>query len=246
MTINRDSADNGPYPNPTTGYNENDYPAEAQEFSFLHSFIVGLTPINGTIMAGSGGGWTATVEASAASDGEILVVDSSLPNPDMAFRGISDTWTLWYNQTTTTGTEKLATSLPDWVSELRIGINAVSADASQRLIMQLGTAGSPTYKASGYAGNIDREGQSANSHSTDFILTPDAATAGSTHSGTIYLYHYGNNMWFLHTRMMYDSSGMSVNGNHGHVTLPDVLTTLRFAWRSGASFDAGSIKIWYK
>lgn len=149
------------------------------------------------------------------------------------------------SQATTSGTAKDFTSIPAWVTEIKVVFAGVSMDGgTDDILIQIGTGGSPT--TTGYTSNsnqLDGIGGSAITTSTNGFVLFNTAT-GQANSGHMILTHLGSNIWVA-SHTVYQSSTLVAMGG-GFVTLAGVLDNVRVT-RDGStdSFDAGNVTILY-
>lgn len=151
-------------------------------------------------------------------------------------------------QATTSGTLVDFTGIPSWARRLTLMMKGVSTNGSADFLVRLGTGAG--FTATGYS-----------SYYSYLVNDTNAATAGSTvglgiSSGSpvasfngivsIVLMDASTNSW-VSSHCGGDSGGTSVKQGGGSVSLPGVLTSLRFMTANGTdTFDGGSISLMWE
>lgn len=155
-------------------------------------------------------------------------------------------------QASTSGTAVVFNNIPSWANRVTMLLNGVSTDASDSLIVQLGTgtSGSPTWVTTGYNSNANSSGLSTSSYSSvGFLLE---TTGGSTllRSGIVNMCRIDGNNW-VYTSSIKQAPVASTTsndigaGNSGN--LGAVLTQVRLLTDgSPDTFDAGTVNIFYE
>ena len=143
---------------------------------------------------------------------------------------------------------ELSTTIPSWVREIEIPVNALSTNGTSSPIFQLG---STTYPISGYVGNAgnynNASGTSVTAHSTGFPTSNlGAHQAALLYYGSLTLTHRGSNVW-----QAKGTFGLGANTNICHVAgvvaLPGVLDRIRITTVGGTeTFDGGTAAILMK
>jgi len=185
-------------------------------------------------------------------------------NPTSAVVGTTDTQTLT-NKTilggaissgtsvTASGTSVGFPNIPSWAKRITLQLFAVSTNGtSGNLTAQLGTGGTPTYVASGYAGTSSiirgsTSTASAGAISTGFDLLRALATTAFT-SGTFVftLVDAATNKWVC-SAIMGRSDEATTIFTAGYIELGSALTAVRLTTTTGVdSFDAGTVNILYE
>jgi len=152
---------------------------------------------------------------------------------------------------TTSGTAIDFTSIPSWVNEIDVLMNAVSTSGagSAALLVQIGSGSVQTTGYLSYAGTYTNANQTSTAASTAGLLVTTAQGAASTHSGILSLKRISGNTWVA------SGSGGGLDGastntarnSGGTVTLGGTLDRLRFTTTNGTdAFDGGSVNIVYR
>ena len=143
---------------------------------------------------------------------------------------------------------ELSTTIPSWVREIEIPINALSTNGTSTPIFQLG---STTYTVTGYAGNAGNYNAASSStvttNSTGFpTINLGAHQAAFLYGGSITLTHMGSNVWQAKGQF---GLGATTNICHvvGVIALAGVLDRIRITTVGGTeTFDGGTAAILMK
>jgi hypothetical protein len=146
---------------------------------------------------------------------------------------------------TTSGTSVDFTSIPSWVKRITVLLNGVSTNSTSKLIVRIGTGGTPT--TSGYIAqaSIVYSAVATAPETTGFPIFYDLA--GYTVSGSMVIQNITGNNWVM--------SAVGLNATvtafnwfaGGNVSLAGVLNLVRITTVNGTdTFDAGSVNILYE
>jgi hypothetical protein len=140
------------------------------------------------------------------------------------------------------------TGIPSWVKRITVMLYGVSTSSTNPARAQLGTGGTPTYIASGYAASAAALG-SANTTAitafTDGFPFSRTSVAADTVSSIMTLVKITGNIWEA-------SANTRTSGNtvfsvvSGQVDAGAEVTALRITINGTDTFDAGSINILYE
>lgn len=144
---------------------------------------------------------------------------------------------------------ELSTTIPSWVREIEIPVNALSTNGTSSPILQLGSG---TYTVASYAGNAgnynNASGTSVTSNSTGFPLANlGAHNAGLLYYGSYTLTHMGSNVWQAKGIFGLGASGTNICHVVGTIALAGVLDRIRITTVGGTeTFDGGTAAILMK
>jgi len=153
----------------------------------------------------------------------------------------------------TSGTVIDFTGIPSWVERITVMFNGVSTNAtgSRRMLIQIGTGGSPT--ATGYLSSASSIGATNNTTSSTtsatngFVLQGYPPTATKAFTGSIVITNITGNTWVSSGLLSDDVGADGVVMSAGAVTLSGVLNMVRITTQpTPDTFDAGSINIIYE
>lgn len=143
---------------------------------------------------------------------------------------------------------ELSTTIPSWVREIEIPVNALSTNGTSTPIFQLG---STTYTTSGYTGNAGNYNAASSTtvttNSTGFpTINLGAHQAAFLYYGSLTLTHMGSNVW-----QAKGTFGLGVTTNIctvvGTIALAGVLDRIRITTVGGTeTFDGGTAAILMK
>ena len=145
----------------------------------------------------------------------------------------------------TSGTSIDFTGIPSWAKRVTVMFNGVSTNGTSKLIVRIGTGGTPT--TSGYIGqsSIVYSAVATTSETSGFPIYYDTATY--TITGSIVIQNISGNIWVM------NGCGSSAGGtafiwiSGGNISLAGVLNVVRITTVNGTdAFDAGSINILYE
>jgi hypothetical protein len=144
----------------------------------------------------------------------------------------------------TSGTSIDFTGIPSWVKRITVMFSGVSTSGTSNYQLQVG---STTFQTTGYSSRALRDGNTALTATTGFLLTASIA-AGSLNGGLITLTNISGNLWVF-TSILADATGGNNNYSGGYMTsaLSGILDRVRITTVNGTdTFDAGSINILYE
>ena len=146
---------------------------------------------------------------------------------------------------TTSGTSIDFTSIPSWVKRITVMLNGVSTNSTSKLVVRIGTGGTPT--TSGYIAQttIAYSSVSTSPETTGFPIFYD--TASFTISGSMVIQNITGNNWVM-SAVGSNLGGTAFNWfSGGNVSLAGVLNLVRLTTVNGTdTFDAGSVNILYE
>lgn len=138
--------------------------------------------------------------------------------------------------TSASGTSVNFTGIPSWAKSVVVMFNGVSTNGTSRVMVQLGTSGTPT--TTGYNGAID-EGVT---FTTGFLL--GGTQAVDTRSGQMIINNFNANIWTESSANW--TGGGFVWFGAGLISLSGTLDMIRVTTVNGTdTFDAGTINIQY-
>lgn len=144
------------------------------------------------------------------------------------------------------GTAVSYISLPSWINSLTLNLFGISiTGASDHLLAQIGTGGSPT--TSGYSSSgIYVTSGTTNAGSTAGVLFPAGAASNPTitWSGYINVSRISAAEWSIAGTLAADIGAILVAA--GRVTLAGQLDNIRLTTNGASTFDAGKINISYQ
>lgn len=144
-------------------------------------------------------------------------------------------------QATTSGTSFNFNDIPSWVKRIEVTFVGVSLNATEDILIQLGTASS--FETSGYSScRVVFGTASTNSQDSTAGLIVAGGQGANAYHGVATICRHGDtgNTWCMSGNM--SLSGF-VSASGGSKLLSDVLTRLRVLRSGSSSFDAGSIGI---
>jgi hypothetical protein len=155
-------------------------------------------------------------------------------------------------QASTSGTAINFHDIPSWANRVTMLLNGVSTDASDTLIVQLGTgtSGSPTWVTSGYNSNVNSSGSTSSVYSSVGFLLETSGSSSFLRSGIVNMCRIDGNNWVYSSSIKQAAvAGITSNdigaGNSGN--LGAVLTQVRLLTDgSPDTFDAGTVNIFYE
>lgn len=155
-------------------------------------------------------------------------------------------------QASTSGTAINFHDIPSWANRVTMLLNGVSTDASDTLIVQLGTgtSGSPTWVTSGYNSNANSSGSTSSVYSSVGFLLETSGSSSFLRSGIVNMCRIDGNNWVYSSSIKQAAvAGITSNdigaGNSGN--LGAVLTQVRLLTDgSPDTFDAGTVNIFYE
>ena len=145
----------------------------------------------------------------------------------------------------TSGTSIDFTGIPSWAKRITVMFNGVSTNGTSKLIVRIGTGGTPT--TSGYIGqsSIVYSAVATTAETSGFPIYHD--TVAFTITGSIVIQNISGNIWVM------NGCGSSAGGtafiwiSGGNISLAGVLNVVRITTVNGTdTFDAGSINIMYE
>lgn len=147
--------------------------------------------------------------------------------------------------TATGGSVTLASGLPNWVKRITVTFKGVSLNSGQNILIQLGTSGGVV--TVGYQATSNRMGAAGTNNSTStggFII--NNSDAGFFFNGAMQICAIDTPArgWVSSHSGRNDGSFVVCGG--GDVTLAADLTSVTAVTTGGASFDNGSINIFYE
>ena len=147
--------------------------------------------------------------------------------------------------TATGGSVTLASGLPNWVKRITVNFKGVSLNSGQNILIQLGTSGGVV--TVGYQATSNRMGAAGTNNSTStggFII--NNSDAGFFFNGAMQICAIDTPArgWVSSHSGRNDGSFVVCGG--GDVTLAADLTSVTAVTTGGASFDNGSINIFYE
>lgn len=147
---------------------------------------------------------------------------------------------------TTSGTSFDINNVPSWAKRITISFNNVSNNGVAHLLVQLGTASA--FATTGYNSNVSNSGSGSTGSAnitTGFVVW--SQNAADVSCGVMTIMNNGGNLW------TYGYNGGLTNGTNfygtvagGTISLSDTLTRLRLTTTAGATFDAGSVTVYYE
>jgi hypothetical protein len=143
-------------------------------------------------------------------------------------------------QATTSGTSFNFNDIPAWAKIIKFVFSGVSLNATEDVLIQLGTASS--FEVSGYVASrimVGTPDPVSSANSTAGFLAAGGA-AGNLYSGIAEVVNLTGNTW-CQSGVMSLSSYVTSSG--GTKTLSDTLTRVRVLRSGSSSFDAGSISV---
>lgn len=152
-------------------------------------------------------------------------------------------------QNSTSGTSIDFTGIPAGVKRITVMFNGVSNTGTGNMLVQIGTASTPT--TSGYfsIGSFNGSGANGSTSSTaGFVILTDNAVDEFSGALTLSLLNAATNLWVASYAMARKQGAASYSAiGGGTVTIPGTLGIVRLTTPSGtATFDAGSVNILYE
>lgn len=151
-------------------------------------------------------------------------------------------------QALTSGTAKDFTGIPSWAKEIIIPLYRASSNGSGSPMVQLGT--SAGLVTTGYASFINAGQGSAistNSFTNGIALTGDHNNVMVSNANLILTKVAGTNNWVGSVSFGESNTTFNRGGSGGgSVSLPGVLTQIRFTTSTGDTFTAGSVSMTVK
>ena len=146
--------------------------------------------------------------------------------------------TLSTAQATTSGAQKIFTSIPSWVKRITLTLTGVSGTSTGRMYARIGTAGTP--ETSGYSGSVTvTTASTAVTSSSAGFSVQDSAVAAGLYSGIFTIVKHSGNTWIA-TFIGEVNGGAGTYSSTGSITLSGVLDCVSLEIASGA-FDAGAV-----
>ena len=146
--------------------------------------------------------------------------------------------TLSTAQATTSGAQKIFTSIPSWVKRITLTLTGVSGTSTGRMYARIGTAGTP--ETSGYSGSVTvTTASTAVTSSSAGFSVQDSAVAAGLYSGIFTIVKHSGNSWMA-TFSGEVNGGAGTYSSTGSITLSGVLDCVSLEIASGA-FDAGAV-----
>jgi len=149
-------------------------------------------------------------------------------------------FTLAPTQATTSGTTKDFV-IPSGVRRIDVVFNAVSTNSTSPLLVQLGTASTPT--VTGYVGQANYV--SATSVMDTGFMVQGNVIAANGNTGVVHIHTIGSNIW-VESGVVHQTSTQYGTTSAGVVTLGGELNILRITTVSGDTFDGGSVAVSYE
>ena len=141
---------------------------------------------------------------------------------------------------TTSGTQKLFSSVPSWVKRITMTLAGVSGTSTGRIYARIGTGGTP--ETSGYIGSVTvTTASSAVASSPAGFSVQESATAASSYSGVFTITKHSGNTW-IGTFVGEIGGGAGTYASAGRITLSGALDCVSLEIASG-TFDAGSVNV---
>jgi hypothetical protein len=152
-------------------------------------------------------------------------------------------------QATTSGTSIIFNDIPSWVNRITVIFNGVSNSSTSGIDVCLGTgtSGSPVIVTSGYTGTSSELPNGGSTVSTNFTagFRVTLGSAAYAISGHMVISRLSTSNIYVSSWSFGTNSAASVSGG-GSVTLAAIATQLRVATVGIATFDAGSVNIFYE
>lgn len=153
-------------------------------------------------------------------------------------------------QATASGTAKDFASIPSWVKRITLMFNQVSLNATDGLLIQIGTGGAPatTLYQSVLGWMSGAPSYQVEFEDNGFLITSSTLTTQYFHSGSAVLTNVSGNIWVISgvVSSTYPATSYVSNNFAGRFELAGALNIVRFTSNAASTFDGGSVNILYE